>query len=116
MRMDSAVIDRPVVVDSPVGDIDIQLDEQPLYGVMLHNDDVNGFDWVIKVLRKVFGYGYWKSLKLAMQAHNSGQSIIWSGSLEVAELRAEQVVSCGQDPATVHRGAQVLRVTLEPMR
>ncbi len=114
--MSSTVLERPIGVDSPVGEIDFQLDGQPPYGVMLHNDDVNGFDWVIKVLQKVFGYGNWKSLKLAMQAHNSGQSIIWSGSLEVAELRAEQVVSCGPDPATVHRGARPLRVTLEPMR
>ena len=78
---------------------------------MLHNDNINSFEWVIRVLRKVFGYGYWKALKLTMQAHNYGQSIVWSGSLEVAELRAEQIVSCGPDPAMLNRGAQPLRVT-----
>ncbi len=114
--MSTTTIERPVVVDSPVGSIDIELEEQPPYGVVLHNDDVNGFDWVIKVLRKVFGFGYWKAFRLTMQAHNGGQAVVWSGSLEVAELRAEQMVSCGPDPAMVHRGARPLRVTLEPMR
>ena len=114
--MGPAVIERPIIEDSPVGDIEIQLGEQPPYGVMLHNDNINSFEWVIRVLRKVFGYGYWKALKLTMQAHNYGQSIVWSGSLEVAELRAEQIVSCGPDPAMLNRGAQPLRVTLEPMR
>ena len=72
--MSSTVIERPVVEDSPVGDIDIQLEEQPPYAVVLHNDDINGFDWVIKVLGKVFGYGYWKSLKLAMKAHTAARA------------------------------------------
>ena len=114
-HMSTTVTERPVGVDSPVGDIDIQLDEQPPFGVMLHNDDIKSFEWVIRVLRKVFGYGYWKALKLAMRAHTHGQSVIWSGSLEVAELRAEQVVSCGSDPAMAQRNAKPLHVTLEPM-
>jgi ATP-dependent Clp protease adaptor protein ClpS len=112
----STVIERPGVLEGPVGNIEIQLEEQPPYAVVLHNDNINTFEWVIKVLSKVFGYGYWKCLKLAMRAHTSGQSVVWSGALEIAELRAEQIVSCGPDPARVEAGARPLRVTLEPMR
>jgi ATP-dependent Clp protease adaptor protein ClpS len=32
----------------------------------------------------------------------------------VAELKADQIHSCGADPLTAHRGAQPLGVTVEP--
>ena len=111
------VIERPVPVikDVPVGNVETEWQEQPPYAVILHNDNINGMDFVVKVLRKVFGYGYAKAFRLMIQAHISGRTTVWSGSLEVAELRAEQIVSCGPDPFTARRGARPLRVTVEPM-
>jgi ATP-dependent Clp protease adaptor protein ClpS len=88
---------------------------QPPYAVVLHNDDVNGFDFVVEVLSKVFGYGSEKAYTLTMEAHSRGRSIVWSGALEVAELKADQIHSCGPDPRTVAAGAQPLRVTVEPL-
>jgi ATP-dependent Clp protease adaptor protein ClpS len=88
---------------------------QPPYAVVLHNDDYNGMDFVIGVLRKVFHYGRVKALRLMLKAHTSGRSIVWSGSLEVAELKADQIRSCGADPDTRHRGALPLSVTIEPL-
>ena len=88
---------------------------QPPYAVVLHNDDINGFDFVIRVLRKVFHYGYPKAFWLTMKAHVTGRSVVWSGSLEVAELKADQIRSCGPDPNMVSRGAQPLQVSVEPL-
>jgi ATP-dependent Clp protease adaptor protein ClpS len=88
---------------------------QPPYAVILHNDDVNTFEFVIGVLCKVFNYGYLKAFKLTLKAHVSGKSIVWSGVLEVAELKADQIRSCGPDPTMKDRGALALRVTVEPL-
>ena len=88
---------------------------QPPYAVVLHNDDLNGFDFVVEVLRKVFHYDQLKSLRLTLEAHETGRSVVWSGSLEVAELKADQVRSCGSDPRMSARGALPLRVTIEPL-
>jgi len=88
---------------------------QPPYAVVLHNDDLNGFDFVIAVLRKVFLYDYLKAHRLTLQAHEGGRSVVWSGSLEVAELKADQIRSCGADPRMSSRGALPLRVTIEPL-
>ncbi len=88
---------------------------QPPYAVILHNDDVNGFDFVVRALRKVFGYGVTKAFKLTLQAHLTGRSCVWSGHRELAELKADQIRSCGPDPAMAHKGAQALRVSIEPM-
>jgi ATP-dependent Clp protease adaptor protein ClpS len=88
---------------------------QPPYAVVLHNDDINGMDYVVAVLRKVFNYGRMKAVWLMMKAHTTGRSIVWTGSREVAELKAEQLKSCGPDPNMKNRGAGSLRVTVEPL-
>jgi ATP-dependent Clp protease adaptor protein ClpS len=88
---------------------------QPPYAVILHNDDVNGFDYVVAVLRKVFNYDRAKARKLTLEAHEKGRSIVWSGQLEHAELKADQIRSCGPDPIMKARGALALKVTVEPL-
>ena len=86
---------------------------QPPYAVILHNDDVTGMDWVLLVLRKVFGYAVEKCWELMLEAHESGRSVVWVGALEVAELKADLMIGCGPDPAQIERGAEPLRVTVE---
>lgn len=88
---------------------------QPPYAVILHNDDINGFGFVVDVLAKVFRYARPKCYLLTLTAHVKGRSIVWSGVLEVAELKADQIRSCGPDPEKRSDGARPLRVTIEPL-
>lgn len=88
---------------------------QPPYAVILHNDDVNGMDYVVGVLRKVFNYGRMKAIWLMLKVHVTGRAVVWTGSLEVAELKADQLRSCGPDPNMKHRGACTLGVSVEPL-
>ena len=88
---------------------------QPPYAVILHNDEVNGMDYVVGVLKKVFGYSTTKSIALMLKTHQTGCAQVWSGALEVAELKADQMRSCGPDPSMADRGAGKLRVSLEPL-
>ena len=96
-------------------DTDVRTKRQPPYAVILHNDDINTYGFVIGVLQKVFGYPLEKCAKLMLEAHHSGRSLVWSGSLEVAELKADQIHSCGPDPDQKDKGAEPLRVSLEPL-
>lgn len=89
---------------------------QPRYAVVLHNDSINGFDFVVGVLIKIFGYSRSKAFWLTMKAHVGGKSHVWTGSFEVAELKADQIRSCGADPNQIKAGAKTLRVSLEPLR
>jgi ATP-dependent Clp protease adaptor protein ClpS len=86
---------------------------QPPYAVVLHNDDCNGMDFVVGALRKVFNYGRMKAIGLMIKAHLSGRSIVWTGTLEVAEFKADQLRSCGPDPNMKQHGATCLSVTIE---
>jgi len=71
-------------------------------------------DFVVGVLRKVFGYTVPKCFELMLEAHEKGRAVVWVGALEVAELKADQIRSCGPDPAAKPRGAQPLGVSVEP--
>jgi ATP-dependent Clp protease adaptor protein ClpS len=88
---------------------------QPPYAVILHNDDINTMDFVVLVLRKVFGFTVEKCVELMLEAHETGRSVLWVGAREVAELKADQIHSCGADPRRRDSGAQPLGVTVEPV-
>jgi ATP-dependent Clp protease adapter protein ClpS len=88
--------------------------DEPQYAVVLHNDDFNSFGFVIGVLGKVFAYGgpygFWLSLKV----HCTGRSVIWTGALAAAEVKAEEVRAWGADP-NGRKGVQPLVVSVEPL-
>jgi len=94
-------------------DSDTRTDRQPPYAVILHNDDFNNFDFVVNVLRKVFSYPIEKCVDLTKEADETGRSIVWTGALELAELKADQIHSCGADPRA--KNASALGVTVEPL-
>jgi ATP-dependent Clp protease adaptor protein ClpS len=50
-----------------------------------------------------------------LEAHQKGRAVVWTGALELAELKADQIISCGCDPEAVNGVAQPLRVSVEPM-
>lgn len=91
-----------------------QTRRQPPYAVILHNDDLNTMEFVVEVLRKVFGYTIEKCVELMVEAHERGRAVVWVGALEVAELKADQIRSCGPDPHQKLKGAQPLGVSVEP--
>jgi len=88
---------------------------QPPYAVVLHNDPLNTMDHVVGVLQKVFHYGRFKATWLMLKAHSTGRCVVWSGTLEVAELKADQIRSAGPDPVMKLHGATALSVSIEPL-
>jgi ATP-dependent Clp protease adaptor protein ClpS len=97
----------------PEQDTDTKTRRQPPYAVILHNDDTNTMDFVVMVLRKVFGYTVEKCVELMLVAHKQGRAVVWIGALEVAELKADQIRSCGADPF-VKKDPHPLGVSVEP--
>src|SRR5580698_6442514 len=86
--------------------------KQPPYAVIVENDDLHTFEYVIEVLQKVFGYDVQKALLLTSQVHNAGQALVWSGALELAELKRDQIKGFGTDnhgskPVTFPLGVRV---------
>jgi len=85
---------------------------QPPYAVIVENDDLHTWNYVIEVLQKVFGYDEQKAYLLTAEVHYTGQAIVWSGALELAELKRDQIRGFGPDvhamqPVTFPLGVRV---------
>jgi ATP-dependent Clp protease adaptor protein ClpS len=87
----------------------------PPYAVVVFNDDQHTFQYVVETFMKVLGYPLEKSYSLAVQIHNCGRGIVWSGSKEVAELKRDQIRSAGPDFYAARKIAFPLGVTIEPL-
>lgn len=88
---------------------------QPPYAVILHNDDDHTFQYVIDLLMKLFAYPLEKAFVLTNQVHAQGKSIVWSGTLELAELKRDQVRGFGPDFYATKKIEYPLGVTIEPL-
>lgn len=88
---------------------------QPPYAVVVLNDDLHTFDYVVDALCKICGYNKEKSFLLAIQIHETGRAIVWSGALEVAELKRDQIRGYGPDLFAPKPVTFPLGVYIEPM-
>ena len=70
---------------------------QPPYAVIVENDDVHTYEYVIEGLEKVCGYSRQKAWLLAVEIDTRGKAIVWSGTKELAELKCEQIRGLGPD-------------------
>lgn len=72
-------------------ELNTRIKQLPPYHVLIENDDDHTMQFVVMVLRKVFGYDDAKAIKLMMNAHEAGEAVVWTGSKELAELKLEQI-------------------------
>jgi ATP-dependent Clp protease adaptor protein ClpS len=71
---------------------------QPPYNVILINDDDHSFDYVIRMLKELFGHPEPKGFLMACEVHESGRVIVCTTSMERAELKRDQIHAFGPDP------------------
>ena len=84
-------------------DIDDRTQLLPPYNVLLHNDDVNSMDHVVRSLvRSVPGLSRAAAVSIMLEAHLTGVAVVTTCPLELAELYRERLESCGLT-ATIER-------------
>ena len=65
----------------------IKLDEPGMYDVIFLNDSITTMEFVIKVLKQIFGKTPEQAMAITQKIHNDGQGIVGSYSHEVAEQK-----------------------------
>ena len=65
----------------------------PLYRVLLHNDDSNTMDHVVRVLMRVFRFGQSECERIMLEAHRNGVALCTIEPLEQAELHRDRLRS-----------------------
>jgi len=88
---------------------------QPPYAVVVLNDDDHTYPYVIDVLCRFCGHTVEKAFKLAEQIDKTGRAVVWTGTLEVAELKRDQIRGMGPDFYAMNPVTYPLGVVLEPM-
>ncbi len=88
---------------------------QPPYAVIVHNDEEHTFAYVIEVLQRVCGHPLEKATQLTAEIHYTGRSVVWTGALEIAELKRDQIRGFGPDFYATHAVKFPLGVTIEPL-
>jgi len=100
-------------------DTDTRTDErpktQPPYAVIIEDDDEHTYPYVIEMLQKVCGCSAEKAWLLAHTVDTEGEALVWSGSLEVAELKRDQIRNFGPDFYAAVTVTFPLGVRIEPL-
>jgi ATP-dependent Clp protease adaptor protein ClpS len=71
---------------------------QPPYNVILLNDDDHTFQYVIRMLKQLFGHPEQRGYKMAVEVHTKGRVVVCTTSMERAELKRDQIHAFGPDP------------------
>jgi ATP-dependent Clp protease adaptor protein ClpS len=86
---------------------------QPRYHVILWNDDDHTYQYVIAMLRKVFGHQPATGLKLATEVDRTGKAVVLTTTLEHAELKRDQIHAFGAD-RLLARSKGAMSASIEP--
>ena len=70
---------------------------QPLYHVILLNDEDHTYDYVIEMLAKVFEMSESAAFGHAVEVDTAGTTIVLTCELEKAELKRDQIHAYGAD-------------------
>lgn len=70
MEMDTLIL--PDIVE----ETEVEAEEEPLYRVIIHNDDVTPFDFVIDILQKIFELKQPDAELCTVIAHTTGQAYV----------------------------------------
>lgn len=90
-----------------------QTKKQPPYHVILLNDDDHSYEYVIRMLKQLFGHPEERGFMMAKEVDTSGRVIVDTTSLERAELKRDQIHAFGPDPL-IPRCQGSMSATIEP--
>jgi ATP-dependent Clp protease adaptor protein ClpS len=85
----------------------------PPFNVVLLDDDHHTYDYVVMMLRRVFGHPEPRGYQLARQVDSQGRAIVMTTHRELAELKRDQILSFGADPR-IASSAGSMSAIIEP--
>ena len=94
-------------------DLEEKVQRQPPYNVVLLDDDDHTYEYVIRMLKELFGYPEEKGFQMAKEVDSTGRVIVLTTTMEHAELKRDQIHAFGPDPL-ITRCKGSMSATIEP--
>ncbi|MFN5757784.1 MAG: ATP-dependent Clp protease adaptor ClpS [Planctomycetia bacterium] len=86
---------------------------QPRHHVVLWNDDDHTYQYVIAMLKQLFGHPPEKGFQLAKEVDRKGRAIVLTTTKEHAELKRDQIHAFGAD-RLIARSKGSMTASIEP--
>ena len=74
-----------------------RLKKPPLFRVLLHNDDFTTMEFVVEVLKRVFGKSEADSFRIMWAVHTQGVGCAGVYTFEIAEMKVEKVTQMARE-------------------
>jgi ATP-dependent Clp protease adaptor protein ClpS len=87
---------------------------QPRYNVILWNDDDHSYQYVVVMMKELFRYPVEKGYQIASEVDKSGRAICMTTTMELAELKRDQIHAYGKD-GLIPRCKGSMSASIEPM-
>ncbi|MCE2740972.1 MAG: ATP-dependent Clp protease adaptor ClpS [Sphingobacteriales bacterium] len=75
-------------------EVDVLDEQSESFQVLLYNDDVNTFDWVIECLMRICEHDSIQAEQCAMLVHYKGKAVVKKGSLDEMKLICQALCDC----------------------
>lgn len=87
----------------------IKVKEPRQYQVVMHNDDFTTMDFVVDILKAVFGKESAEAMALMLAIHHAGKAVVGVYTYDIAASKAEKAMAMARDEGFP------LRCTTEPI-
>jgi ATP-dependent Clp protease adaptor protein ClpS len=87
---------------------------EPLFNVVLLDDDEHTYEYVIAMLCHLFGHSVEQAYAMACEVDREGRVIVDTTHFERAELKRDQIRSYGAD-RLLHGSHRSMHATVEPL-
>jgi len=109
----ASATDTPGTLVAPEIETDQEQQHAPLYHVILHDDDKHSYEYVIAMLKQLFGKSPERAFEHAKEVDSTGVTIVDTCPYERAELKRDQIRAFGPDPLIAGSPGS-MSATIEP--
>jgi ATP-dependent Clp protease adaptor protein ClpS len=88
-------LNKPRAVEEQAFDTDLLTDEEAPYSLVVWNDEVNSFDWVIQTLIEVCHHSTEQAEQCAMIIHTQGKYAVKQGSYDELKPMCDAITDRG---------------------
>lgn len=92
MKLKTATLEQPLKTKQKQ-----QPKRQPRYHVVLWDDNEHTYDYVIHMMRELFGFPEEQGMQIAESVDNAGRAVCLTTTREHAELKRDQIHAYGKD-------------------